>query len=53
MSLEALEITFLVEVVVFALWRFRQEVGRRTPCRNEESQDWLRNRFSKRVPVLL
>lgn len=54
MSLEALEITFLVEVLVFALWRFRQELGRTgTPPRTAECHDWFRNPFSKRVPILL
>jgi hypothetical protein len=54
MNREVLVITLLVELLVFTLWRFRQELSRTaTPRKSEQFRDWLRTQFSKRVPVLL
>jgi len=54
MSLETLEITLLVEVLVFTLWRLQQDFLRRVaPRKSDESHNRLRRQLSRRVPVLL
>lgn len=48
MSLRVLEVTFLVEMLVFAIWRFRQDLGRaETSCKTDDSHP------SPRRPCLL
>lgn len=47
MSLKVLEITLLVEIWIFALWRFRQGLGRpETDRKSDNSDGWLRGRSS-------
>ena len=54
MNLETLEITFLVELLLFTLWRLQQDLARGGKSRkSDESHDWLRRQLSKRLPVLL
>ena len=47
MSLKVLEITLLVEIWVFALWRFRQGLGRpETRRQSDNSNGWFRGQSS-------
>ena len=47
MSLKVLEITFLIEMLLFALWRFRRDLDRPGTSRNsDDSHTWLPRRSS-------
>jgi hypothetical protein len=48
MSLNVLEITLLIEMILFALWRFRQDLDRHETSRNsDDSHPWLPCRSSR------
>jgi len=48
MSLKVLVITLLLEVLLFALWRFRQDLDRPAmSCKSDASHHWLPWRSSR------